>query len=109
MLFDFVFKNAHAGFFDSDSGTLGDIVVSDLDTGETITATLTLADPTYGALTTSGSATYTAGTGIWTITDSVANVNTSLAAVAFVPTTNNDLGQLVPPAGRARAALSRPR
>jgi VCBS repeat-containing protein len=72
------------------SVALDDIVVTDPDTGEVITATLTLANPAAGALSTSGAATYTAGTGIWTITDTVANVNAALAAVAFVPTTDND-------------------
>ena len=64
------------GYTEGDlSVAIADIVVSDVDTGETITATLTLADPTYGLLTTSGTASYTAGTGIWTITDTVTNVN----------------------------------
>ena len=31
------------------------------------------------------------GTGIWTITDTVANVNAALAAVAFTPATDNDV------------------
>ena len=84
--------NQTIGYTEGDlSVAIADIIVSDLDTGETITATLTLADPTYGALTVSGSATYTAATGHWTITDTVANVNTALAAVAFIPATNNDL------------------
>ena len=72
------------------SVALDDIVVTDADAGETVTATLTLADTSAGVLTTSGSATYTAGTGVWTITDTVANVNTALAAVSFTPATNND-------------------
>jgi len=72
------------------SVALDDIVVTDVDTGETVTATLTLADTSAGVLTTSGSATYTVGTGVWTITDTVANVNTALAAVSFTPATNND-------------------
>ena len=50
-----------------------------------------MANPTYGALTTSGTASYTVGTGIWTITDSVANVNAALASMAFVPRNHNDL------------------
>ena len=69
---------------------LDDIVVSDVDTGETVTATLTLADINAGSLSTSGTATYTAGMGVWTITDTVANVNTALANVAFVPATQYD-------------------
>ena len=42
-------------------------------------------------LTTSGTATYTAVTGVWTITDTVANVNAALADVAFTPATDNDV------------------
>src|SRR4030095_2293878 len=73
------------------SVALTDIVVSDVDTGETITATLTLANPLAGVLTTSGTATYNATTGVWTITGTVAEVNAALAAVSFTPATNNDL------------------
>ena len=69
---------------------LDDIVVTDVDSAETITATLTLADINAGSLTTSGTATYAAGTGIWTLTDTVANVNAALANVAFMPATEYD-------------------
>ena len=69
------------------SVALDDIVVNDADVGEIVTATLTLADTSAGSLTTSGTATYTAGTGIWTLTDTVANVNAALANVAFMPVT----------------------
>ena len=74
------------------SVALDDIVVSDPDTGDTITATLTLSDPTVGSLSaTSGNGeTYTAATGVWTVTSDVATVNAALAAVAFVPNTDND-------------------
>ena len=70
---------------------LNDIVISDVDSGETVTATLTLADINAGVLTTSGSASYTAATGVWTITGTIANVNAALAAVSFTPATNYDL------------------
>jgi 6-phosphogluconolactonase (cycloisomerase 2 family) len=69
---------------------LTNIVVTDADVGETITAILTLSNPLAGALTVSGAAGYTAGTGVWTITDTVANVNAALAAVAFTPAVDND-------------------
>jgi VCBS repeat-containing protein len=71
---------------------IADILVSDVDTNpaQTITATLTLSDINAGVLSTSGTATYTGATGIWTITDSVANVNAALAAVAFTPAANYD-------------------
>lgn len=61
---------------------LTDIVVTDADPGETITATLTLLQPSAGTLTTSGAATYNAATGVWSITGSVADVNAALAAVS---------------------------
>lgn len=60
---------------------LTDIVVTDADPGETVTATLTLLQPTAGTLTTSGAATYNAATGVWSIAGSVADVNAALAAV----------------------------
>ncbi|MEE9492937.1 MAG: DUF4347 domain-containing protein [Gammaproteobacteria bacterium] len=69
---------------------LDDIVVSDVDSGEMVTATLTLANPTYGGLTTSGGATYNAGTGDWNIISTLANVNAALANLAFIPTTDNE-------------------
>jgi len=59
-----------------------DIVVTDADPGETVTATLTLMQPTAGTLTTSGAATYDAASGVWSITGSVADVNAALAAVS---------------------------
>ncbi|WP_321400549.1 DUF4347 domain-containing protein [Maridesulfovibrio sp.] len=72
------------------SVALDDIEVADPDTGEQITATLTLADTSTGALTANNGATYTAGTGVWTITGTVAEVNAALAAVSFTPATDND-------------------
>jgi VCBS repeat-containing protein len=77
---------------DAPSVAIGDIVVSDTDNNASITATLTLANPTYGTLTAgsgNGEA-YTAGTGVWTITGTKAQVNAALAATAFVPAANND-------------------
>lgn len=80
-----------------DPGTsvaLDDIVVSDADAGDVITATLTLSNAAAGSLTTgtfgSATSTYNAGTGVWTVTGSVANVNAALAAVAFNPSANWD-------------------
>uniref|UniRef100_UPI0022A89669 DUF4347 domain-containing protein n=1 Tax=Microvirga roseola TaxID=2883126 RepID=UPI0022A89669 len=73
---------------------LNDIVVSDVEPGDTITATLTLSNPAAGSLSdgTFGSATstYVASTGVWTITGSVTDVNAALAAVSFTPTANWD-------------------
>ena len=67
---------------------IGDIVVSDVDSGETVTATITLADPSTGAFTATDGATYTAPT--WTVTGTVAEVNTALANLEFIPALNND-------------------
>src|SRR5262249_17291685 len=72
------------------SVAIDDIVVTDPDPGETITANLTLATPTAGAITgTDGGATYNATTGLWTVTGSVATVNPALASVAFAPAAGN--------------------
>ncbi|MCB1800626.1 MAG: tandem-95 repeat protein [Gammaproteobacteria bacterium] len=67
-----------------------DIVVSDVDTGDTIMATLTLADTSTGSLSANNGAIYDGGTGIWTITGNVATVNTALANLVFNPATDND-------------------
>lgn len=76
------------------SVALGDIVVSDVDPGEAITATLTLSDTAAGALSTgtygSATSTFDADTGVWTVTGSVADVNAALAAVAFTPAADWD-------------------
>lgn len=73
---------------------LDDIVISDVDTGDTVTATLTLSIASAGSLSTgtygSATSTYNAGTGEWTVTGSVADVNAALAAVALTPSANND-------------------
>ena len=75
------------------SVALDDIVASEVDTSPTqaITATLTLSNAAAGVLTTSGTATYTSGTGVWTVTGTVAQVNAALASVSFTPATNNDV------------------
>jgi Ca2+-binding RTX toxin-like protein len=68
---------------------LGDIVVADLNSGETVTATLTLSNPAAGSLSLGayGSAvsSFNAATGVWTVTGSVADVNSALADVSFTP------------------------
>ena len=67
---------------------LDDIVVSDPDgASEQITAVLTLSDINTGELTAaSGNGeSYDPSTGVWTITNSLTNVNTALAAVGFLP------------------------
>ncbi|MCB2180939.1 MAG: tandem-95 repeat protein, partial [Desulfobulbaceae bacterium] len=76
---------------DALSVAITDIVVTDPDTGEVITATLTLQNVNTGVLSANDGASYSTVTGVWTITDTVANVNTALAGVVFQPATNNDL------------------
>ena len=70
---------------------LVDIVISDVDSVNT-TATLTLSNPAAGSLTTGTSgvvtSTYNSGTGVWTATGPIANVNALLAGLTFVPSTN---------------------
>ena len=70
---------------------LTDIVVSDVDSA-TVTATLTLSNPAAGSLTTATSgavtSTYNAGTGVWTASGAIADVNTLLAGVTFTPAAN---------------------
>ncbi|MCC9599924.1 DUF4347 domain-containing protein [Stieleria sp. JC731] len=78
---------------DASSVALGDIVVSDPDLGEVVTAQLKLDLPATGALTTgtygSLTSTYSSATGLWQAVGSVADVNAALADVAFVPTADN--------------------
>ena len=68
---------------------LTDIVVSDVDSA-TVTVTLTLSDVAAGSLSTGTSgavtSTYNGGTGVWTASGALADVNTLLAGVTFTPT-----------------------
>src|SRR6185295_2448440 len=68
-----------------------DIVVSDVDSAN-VTATLTLSDVAAGSLSTGTSgavtSTYNAGTGVWTASGAIADVNTLLAGVTFNPALN---------------------
>src|SRR5690606_23006170 len=70
---------------------LDDIVISDVDTGDIVTATLTLSNISAGSLSTgtygATTSTYNAETGVWSATGSVADVNAALAAVSFTPVT----------------------
>ncbi len=68
-----------------------DIVVSDVDS-PTVTATLTLSNPAAGNLSTATSgtvtSTYVAGTGVWTASGALADINVLLAGVFFNPAPN---------------------
>ena len=65
--------------------------MSDVDSA-TVTATLTLSAPAAGSLNTATSgavtSTYNAGTGIWSASGAIANVNTLLAGLTFTPALN---------------------
>ena len=76
----------------STSVPLDDIVVTDVDVAEEITATLTLAGPNLGSLTADSNSgeTYDPQTGAWTMTGSVGQVNRALADVVFQPASDND-------------------
>jgi predicted cupin superfamily sugar epimerase len=67
---------------------LVDIAISDVDS-PTVTATLTLSNPSAGSLNTGTSgtvtSTYVAATGVWTASGTLADVNTLLAGLTFTP------------------------
>lgn len=66
-----------------------DIVTSDADS-DPLTVTLTLSNTSAGTLTTatSGAVTSTFSAGVWTASGAIANVNTLLAGVTFLPNSN---------------------
>ena len=70
---------------------LTDIVISDVDNAN-VTATLTLSSVSAGSLNTGTSgavtSTYNSGTGVWTASGAVADVNALLAALTFTPNAN---------------------
>src|SRR6267143_2065884 len=70
---------------------LTDIVASDVDSAN-ITATLTLSNVAAGSLSTATSgaftSTYNAGTGVWTASGAIADVNALLAGASFTPALN---------------------
>ncbi len=70
---------------------LTDIVVSDVDSA-TVTVALTLSDIGAGSLSTGTSgavtSTYISGTGVWTASGAIADVNTLLAGLTFTPALN---------------------
>ena len=70
---------------------LTDIVVSDIDSAN-VTATLTLSNTAAGSLNTATSgtvsSTYNAGTGVWSASGALADVNALLAGLTFTPATN---------------------
>ncbi|MFK8076128.1 MAG: LEPR-XLL domain-containing protein [Granulosicoccus sp.] len=71
---------------------IADIVVSDADAGELITANLTLLGNDTGRLSAEDGAEYDESSGIWTITDTVERVNVALGNIVFLPEPDNDKG-----------------
>ena len=85
--------NQNQNYTEGDASVaLDGIVITDADPEETVTAALTLANTSTGSLSASSGQgeTYSASTGVWTVTGSVSSVNTALAVVAFIPETDND-------------------
>jgi hypothetical protein len=78
------------------SGTDSDIT-RPVEEGESITATLTLANPANGSLSaTSGNGeTYDAGTGVWTVTGDSAEVTAALSAVQFETNANTGASESI--------------
>ncbi len=78
--------------YNEDGGNvaLDNIVVSDADTSDVYTVTLTLSDTSTGLLPSNDGAVYTPGTGVWTITGDAATVNLALANVEFIPAANSN-------------------
>ena len=78
-------------YLEDNALNLTDIVVSDIDSAA-VTATLTLSNVAAGSLSTATSgavtSTYDAGTGVWTASGAIADVNTLLAGVTFIPSAN---------------------
>ncbi|MFT5697762.1 MAG: hypothetical protein ACI8ZB_000616 [Desulforhopalus sp.] len=64
---------------------LQNIVVSDVDADEIISAQMTLAAAGHGSLSTAGGANFDAATGVWSISGSAATVNNALSLVTFTP------------------------
>lgn len=88
--------NSTSSYNEGDASvSITDIEVTDVDVGEIITASLTLQNTSTGVLTNNDGATYDAASGVWTITDSVDNVNTALANLQFLPAENNDVNTTI--------------
>jgi len=83
--------NAAEAYTEDTPLDLIDIVITDLDSAN-VTATLTLDDLTAGSLSTATSnavtSTWTPGTGVWSASGALADVNVLLAGVMFNPALN---------------------
>ncbi len=80
------------GYTEDTALNLADIVITDPDSANIIAATLTLSDSAAGSLSTATSggvtSTYNAGTGVWSASGALADVNNLLAALTFTPAPN---------------------
>ncbi|MBK7238557.1 MAG: tandem-95 repeat protein, partial [Sterolibacteriaceae bacterium] len=83
--------NAPETYVENTPLNLTDIVVSDLDSAN-VSVTLTLSDVAAGSLNTGTagavSSTYVAGTGVWSASGAIADVNALLAGLTFAPAGN---------------------
>jgi hypothetical protein len=72
---------------DATNVLLDDIAVSDVDSGDVVTATLRLADPNAGTLTSNSGQgeSYDDANGLWRVSGTIDQVSTALAAVSFAP------------------------
>jgi hypothetical protein len=64
---------------------LAGVIVSDLDTGQTDTATVTLSSLANGSLSNYGSGSFNAATGVYTVAGSAAAVSAALEGLVFTP------------------------
>ena len=83
--------NAGETFTEDTARNLTNIVISDSDSAN-VTATLTLSNTAAGSLSTGTSgavtSTYNGGTGVWSASGAIADVNTLLAGLTFTPALN---------------------
>ena len=70
---------------------LNAIVITEIDSSETVTVTLTQANPNSGSLSANNGASYDAARGVWTMTGTVDEVNLALANISFTPSPLNVL------------------
>ncbi len=88
--------NATSGMDQSGSiVALPDLVVSDEDSDERITATLILADIEAGALSANDGASFDSATGIWSINGTVSEVNNALRHVVYIPASEVSSGAMI--------------
>lgn len=80
--------NSAETYTEDTAKNLTNILVSDVDS-TTVTATLTISNPSAGSISTATSgavtSTYTAATGVWTASGAITNVNVLLSAATFTP------------------------